>query len=75
MSTAEMAFSLYAVNEGFMDDVPVNKIVAFEAAMQAHLKSANADLISKINETADFNDEIAAEMKAAIEAFKANGVW
>ncbi len=75
MSIAEMAFSLYAVNEGLMDDVPVNKIVAFEAAMQSHLKSANADLVSKINESADFNDEIAAEIKAAIEAFKANGVW
>jgi len=75
MSTAEMAFSLFAVNEGLMDDVDVNKIVSFEAAMQSHLKSANADLINRINETADFNDEIAAEMKAAIEAFKANGVW
>jgi F-type H+-transporting ATPase subunit alpha len=75
MSIAEMAFSLYAVNEGLMDDVPVNKVVSFEAAMQSHLKSANADLVSRINESADFNDEIAAEIKAAIEAFKANGVW
>ncbi|TNF38499.1 MAG: F0F1 ATP synthase subunit alpha, partial [Gammaproteobacteria bacterium] len=75
MSIASMAFSLFAVNEGFMDDVPVNKVVDFEAAMQSYLKSANADLISKINETANFNDEIAGEMKAAIVAFKANGVW
>jgi F-type H+-transporting ATPase subunit alpha len=75
MSTAEMAFSLFAVNEGLMDDVEVSKIVSFEAAMQSHLKSANADLMNRINETADYNDEIAAEMKAAIEAFKANGVW
>jgi F-type H+-transporting ATPase subunit alpha len=58
-----------------MDDVEVSKIVSFEAAMQSHLKSANADLLNRINETADYNDEIAAEMKAAIEAFKANGVW
>jgi len=75
MSIASMAFSLFAVNEGFMDDVPVNKIVDFEAAMQSHLKSANADLIAKINDSGDFNDEIAASMKAAIQAFKANGVW
>jgi F-type H+-transporting ATPase subunit alpha len=70
-----MAFSLYAANEGFLNDVPANKIVAFEAAMHAHLKSNNADLLKKINDTADYNDEISAEMKAAIESFKANGVW
>ncbi len=75
MSTAEMAFSLYAVDKGFMDDVPANKIVAFEAAMQSHLKSNNADLLAEINENADFNDDIAAKMSAAIEAFKANGVY
>lgn len=75
MSTAEMAFSLYAVDKGYMDDVPANKIVAFEAAMQSHLKSNNADLLAEINENADFNDDIAAKMSAAIEAFKANGVY
>jgi F-type H+-transporting ATPase subunit alpha len=75
MSTAAMAFSLYAVNEGMMDDVPVKKIVAFEAAMQAYLKSHSADLINQINETADFNDDIAAAMRKAIEAFKTNGAW
>jgi F-type H+-transporting ATPase subunit alpha len=75
MSTAAMAFSLFAVNESLMDDVPVKKVVAFEAAMQSYLKSNSADLINKINETADFNDDIAAEMRKAIEAFKANGAY
>jgi len=75
LSIAGMAFSLFAVNEGWMDDVPVNKIVDFEAAMQSYLNSNNADLVNSINENADFNDDIAATMKSAIEAFKANGVW
>ena len=75
MSTAAMAFSLFGVNEGLMDDVPVNKVVAFEAAMQSYLKSNSAALIAKINETGDFNDDIAAEMRKAIEAFKAKGSY
>jgi F-type H+-transporting ATPase subunit alpha len=75
MSVAAMAFSLFAVNEGYMDDVPVKKVVAFESAMQSYLKSHSAALIARINETADFNDQIAGEMKAAIQAFKANGTW
>jgi F-type H+-transporting ATPase subunit alpha len=75
MSIAEMAFSLFAANEGYLKDVEVKKVVDFEAAMQAHIKSKNADLISQINETGDYNDDIAAAMKAALDDFKANGVY
>lgn len=75
MSVAEQAFSLFAANEGFLDDVAVVKVVAFEAAMQAYLKSNSADLIAKINDTGDYNDDIAAQMKAAIEAFKSSSTY
>ena len=75
LSVAEMALSLYAANEGYLDDVDVNKIVAFEAALHSHIKSNNQDLLDKINESGDFNDEIESSMKAAIEDFKANGVY
>jgi F-type H+-transporting ATPase subunit alpha len=75
LSVAEMGFSLFAANEGYLDDVPVNKVVDFEAAMLADMKSNHADLIAKINESGDYNDDIAAEMKAALDNFKANGVY
>ncbi len=75
MSNAEMAFTLYAVDQGYMDDLEVNQILNFEAAMFAYLKSNNADLVNRIDETGDYNDDIANEMKAALDAFKANGVW
>ncbi|MGD8483411.1 MAG: F0F1 ATP synthase subunit alpha [Thioalkalispiraceae bacterium] len=75
MSVAEQAFSLYAANEGYLDDVEVNKVVDFEAAMQSYIKANNADLLAKINESGDYNDDIAAEMKAALDTFKANGSW
>jgi len=75
LSVAEMAFSLFAANEGYLNDVDVKKVVAFENAMLAHLKSNNADLIAQINESGDYNDDIAAAMKSALDNFKANGVY
>ncbi|WP_455384092.1 F0F1 ATP synthase subunit alpha [Acidihalobacter prosperus] len=75
LSIAEMAFSLYAANEGFLDDVEVSKVVDFEAALHSYLNSEHADLLARINEKGDYNDEIAGEMKKAIENFKANNVW
>jgi F-type H+-transporting ATPase subunit alpha len=70
-----MAFTLYAVNEGYLNDVPIKKIVAYEAAMLAEMKSSHADLIAQIDESGDYNDGIAAEMKSALDNFKANGVY
>ncbi len=75
MSIAEMAFSLFAVNEGYLDDVDVKKVVDFEAALQSYLHSEHADLLDKINATADYNDDIAAAMRKALDNFKANHTW
>ncbi len=75
LNVAEMGVSLYAANEGYLDDVDVNKIVAFEEAMLAHIRSNFGDLLDSINATGDFNDDIAGQIAAAIEDFKTNGVY
>src|SRR5690554_3147277 len=71
MTVAQMALVLYCANEGYLDDVEVNKIVDFEAALISYVRSEHADLMAKINETGDYNDDIANGIKAAIEKFKA----
>ncbi|MFU8832144.1 MAG: F0F1 ATP synthase subunit alpha [Wenzhouxiangella sp.] len=75
MSVAEMAVSLFAGNEGYLDDLALNKVVSFEAALRDHMGSAHEDLLDRINKTGDYNDEIAAELKAALDNFKATGSW
>jgi len=75
MSVAEMAISLYAANEGYLDDVEVTRVVAFEDAMLGHIRSNHQAMLDKINEAGDYNDDIAAEIKQAIEDFKTNGVY
>jgi F-type H+-transporting ATPase subunit alpha len=75
LTTAEMAFSLFAANEGYLDDVEVEKVVDFESAMHSYLNSNSADLMKEINDTANFNDDIAAKMRSAIESFKASSAY
>ena len=70
MSVAEMAASLYAAEKGFLDDVAVEKIGPFEAALQQFLATSHKPLIDKINVKGDWNDAIEGELKAAITAFK-----
>ena len=49
MSVAEMALSIYAVNNGYMDKVELKKIVAFEAALQAFAHTNYQSVLDDIN--------------------------
>ncbi len=75
MSIADMSVSLYAAERGYLTDVEVNKVGAFEAALLAFFKRDYAELMAKINEKGDFNNDIDASIKEGIEKFKATQSW
>jgi F-type H+-transporting ATPase subunit alpha len=75
MSVAQMAVSLFAANEGFLDNVEVNKVLAFEAALQLYMKSEHAELMGNINATGDFSNEISSGIRTAIETFVKTHSW
>ncbi len=75
LSVAQMAVSLFAVNEGFVDKVEIDKIGDFERALHAHMESEHSELMKKINETGDLNDEISAELKKGVGDFVSTGTW
>jgi F-type H+-transporting ATPase subunit alpha len=75
MTIAQMALSIYAVNEGYLDDVPMNKVGDFESGLHAHFANTQGELMARIVETGDWNDEIEAAFKQGISDFKATGTW
>jgi F-type H+-transporting ATPase subunit alpha len=75
LSVAEMALTLYAVNEGFVDEVPVNKVVDFEAALHAFARGNYKQVLDGINAKPEYNDANIGEMKKIIEAFKKTGTY
>ena len=75
MSIAEMAVSLYAAERGYLQDIEVAKVGAFEQALIAYFRHEHSALLDKINVKGDFNDEIDAGIKAGIESFKATQSW
>jgi F-type H+-transporting ATPase subunit alpha len=75
LSVAEMALTLYAVNEGFVDDVPVNKVVDFEAGLHAFARANAKAALDAINAKPDYNDANVAELRSIIEAFKKTGTY
>jgi F-type H+-transporting ATPase subunit alpha len=75
MSVAEMALSIFAVNNGYMDKVELKKIVAFEAALQAFAQSNYQSTLDVINATPKLSKENEAAMKKCIEDFVATGTY
>jgi F-type H+-transporting ATPase subunit alpha len=70
LSVAQMAVSLYASNEGFMDDVDVTRILAFETDLHHFMEQKHAALMEKIASTKDLDKDAEAELKAACTEFK-----
>jgi len=75
MSVADMAISLFAANEGFLTDVTLNKVGDFEAALISYMNSDHSAVMTQVNESGDFNGDIAASFKSALEQFKATQTW
>ena len=68
----ELGVSLYAVNNGYLDDVGVENILAFEKAFKDELKHKHADLVGRIEDTKELSKEDEATLKDVLVAFKKN---
>ncbi len=75
LSVAEMAVSLYAVENSYIDEVPIVDVGKYESELVGYMNSSHADLMAKINDTGDFGDEIKSGLKAALESFSESHSW
>ncbi|MDR9425985.1 MAG: F0F1 ATP synthase subunit alpha [Pseudomonadota bacterium] len=75
MTVAEMGTVLFAANEGFLDDVDVDKVVPFEAQLLDWMRSEQKELLDQIGPEGKYNDDITAGLKAALEKFKTTQSW
>ena len=75
LSIGEQGFILYAVDRGFLDNVPVNRIGMFEQELRSYLRTNHREFLDKLNEKGDFNDEIEKNIRSIIDAFKATQAW
>ena len=75
LSVSEMAFTLFGVNNGYFDDVPVAKALAAEKALHKYMATKYADLTKRIEDTKDLSKDDEAALHAAVKDFKANGSY
>jgi proton translocating ATP synthase, F1 alpha subunit len=71
----EQAVSLYAVNNGYLDDLEVSQVLPFEKALKEFLKSKHEALIKRIQDTKELSKDDEATLVSAIQEFKKHGAF
>ena len=72
LSVEEQVVSLYALSNGFLDDVEVEKVLTFEKEFLAFMRSNHNDILSEISSSGEISDSVEAKLKESINEFKTN---
>ena len=71
----ELAVTLYTVNNGYLDDVDVSQVLAFEKSLKDQLKAKHAAMIQRVEDTKELSKDDEGELAAAILEFKKHGAF
>ena len=72
LNTAEMALTLWAINEGSYGNVPVSKALSFEAEFLSYVRTQYPKVLESINETGAMSDDNEKALTEAMKSFKAS---
>jgi F-type H+-transporting ATPase subunit alpha len=61
---------IWAVQNGYLDDVPVNRIKEFQAKLTDFVSTRKPELLTKIAQEKALSATLSAEVKAAVDQFK-----
>lgn len=74
LSVAQIAASMYAANEGYLDGVEVERVTEFEQKLHDYLSNSYADLVDDMNTNAKLTDDVKSGLKTALDDFL-KSVW
>ena len=75
LSVSQMALTPLAANKGYFDDVPTNRVQAFESALHGFMHSKYKSLLDKIETSKDLGGDDEKAVEAAIQDFKATNAY
>jgi F-type H+-transporting ATPase subunit alpha len=71
----ELAISLFAANNGYLDDLEVSQVLPFEKGLREYLKSSHADLVKRIEDTKELSKDDEGLLHTAVKDFKKSGAY
>ena len=71
----ELGVSLFAANNGYLDDLEVAQVLPFEKGLRDHLKASHADLVKRIEDTKELSKDDEGLLHTAVKDFKKSGAY
>jgi F-type H+-transporting ATPase subunit alpha len=71
----QLAVSLFAVTRGYLDDLPVDKVLPFETALHDHMKTHHAAWVDRVEASKDLSKEDEDALKGVVESFLKTGAF
>jgi len=71
----EMALTLFAVNNGYFDDIEVSKALAAEKSLREFAKSKYAALVDEVERDKKFSKDVEAKLHEMVKDFKKTGSY
>lgn len=75
LSVAEIALSLYCVNQGYLDDIELKKVRDFEQVLHSYARDKYSDFMRSVNENPVFSDQVEQQFKHILEECKKTQSW
>jgi len=69
MSVAEMGVVLFAGTQGYLEKIPVSKVLDFERDLLTYMNSEHAEWMTEITKSGAYNDDIVQYMRTALDHF------
>lgn len=75
LSVAEQSLELFAVENGYLDDVELDRIGAFDAALLDYARHNYGEFMADLTKTGKYDDEVKETLRKILDDFKANSSW
>lgn len=75
MTVAEQAVVLFAAERGYLEDVELETVLTFEAALLSYAHSQYAEFMTELATTGNYNDDVENKLKEILEGFKSTQTW
>ena len=70
-SVEDQIVSIFAGTQGHLDDLAVDEVLAFEAALRRHVHDEFPEVLDELTEKGEMSDELAEKLTKIVKDFKA----
>ena len=72
MAVNEMVPLIYAGVNGYLDQLPVSKVLRWEQDLLAHLRTNESDLLARIDKEGALSKDLEQQLKEVVSSFTKN---